>query len=198
VIQFLNAIWLLISVFLILVIMVQRGKGGGLAGALGGMGGSSAFGTRAGDVFTKITVGVFLVWLLTGLVLVPQMAKESMYKDVAVQDDLLNLENKQPDLKSEVPEDLGLPKRPIETEQDGSSPSTKPEASEPKNDPPKSETKDATATEESKPAEPASPTEAPKSDEAKSEEPKVEPAPPAAEEAKKDEAPASETKGSQN
>ena len=38
--------------------MLQRGKGGGLAGALGGMGGQSAFGTKAGDLFTKITVGV--------------------------------------------------------------------------------------------------------------------------------------------
>lgn len=41
---------LLVSIFLILIILVQRGRGGGLAGALGGMGGQSAFGTKAGDV----------------------------------------------------------------------------------------------------------------------------------------------------
>ena len=36
------------SLFLILLVLVQRGRGGGLAGALGGMGGQSAFGTKAG------------------------------------------------------------------------------------------------------------------------------------------------------
>ena len=43
------------SLFLILLVLIQRGRGGGLAGAFGGMGGQSAFGTKAGDVFTKIT-----------------------------------------------------------------------------------------------------------------------------------------------
>ncbi len=51
-----------LSVFMILLVLIQRGKGGGLAGAFGGMGGQSAFGTKAGDVFTKITVVVALVW----------------------------------------------------------------------------------------------------------------------------------------
>ena len=35
------------SIFLMLLILVQRGKGGGLTGALGGMGGQSAFGSKA-------------------------------------------------------------------------------------------------------------------------------------------------------
>ena len=43
--------------------LVQRGKGGGLAGAFGGAGGSSPFGSKAGDAFTKFTGYVFLVWL---------------------------------------------------------------------------------------------------------------------------------------
>ena len=53
------------SIFLILLVLIQRGRGGGLAGALGGMGGQSAFGTKAGDLFTKITIGVatFLILL---------------------------------------------------------------------------------------------------------------------------------------
>jgi len=57
-----------VAVLLILVILVQRGKGGGLAGALGGMGGQSAFGTKAGDLFTKITIGMALVWILLCIV----------------------------------------------------------------------------------------------------------------------------------
>ncbi len=52
------------GLFLILLVLVQRGKGGGLAGAFGGMGGQSAFGTKAGDLFTKITIGVAFVWII--------------------------------------------------------------------------------------------------------------------------------------
>lgn len=53
----------LTSLFLILLVLIQRGRGGGLTGALGGAGGQSAFGTKAGDVFTKITVGVAAFWI---------------------------------------------------------------------------------------------------------------------------------------
>lgn len=52
------------SIFLILLVLVQRGRGGGLAGALGGMGGSSALGTKAGDTFTRITIGAVVFWIV--------------------------------------------------------------------------------------------------------------------------------------
>ena len=60
----LNPVLLLSGIFLILLVLIQRGKGGGLAGAFGGAGGSSAFGSRAGDTFTRITIYVAAVWLL--------------------------------------------------------------------------------------------------------------------------------------
>ncbi len=60
----LNILVLLTGVFLILLVLIQRGKGGGLAGAFGGVGGSSPFGSRAGDTFTRITIGVAAVWIL--------------------------------------------------------------------------------------------------------------------------------------
>ncbi|HEX3727259.1 MAG TPA: preprotein translocase subunit SecG [Pirellulales bacterium] len=52
------------ALFLILLVLVQRGRGGGLAGAFGGMGGQSAFGTKAGDLFTRITIGVAAFWIV--------------------------------------------------------------------------------------------------------------------------------------
>jgi preprotein translocase subunit SecG len=52
------------ALFLIALVLIQRGRGGGLAGAFGGAGGQSAFGTKAGDVFTKITVVVAACWIL--------------------------------------------------------------------------------------------------------------------------------------
>lgn len=52
------------SVLLIGIVLLQRGRGGGLAGALGGMGGQSAFGTKAGDVFTRITIVLAIIWVV--------------------------------------------------------------------------------------------------------------------------------------
>lgn len=50
------------AVLLVIVILLQRGKGVGLAGAFGGTGGSTAFGAKTGDVLTWITiVGAVLV-----------------------------------------------------------------------------------------------------------------------------------------
>jgi preprotein translocase subunit SecG len=58
------------SLFLICLVLIQRGKGGGLAGAFGGAGGSSAFGTKAGDVFTRVTMIAAGVWIALNMVLV--------------------------------------------------------------------------------------------------------------------------------
>ena len=60
----LNIVVILVSLFLMLVVLIQRGKGGGLAGAFGGAGGSSPFGSRAGDAFTKFTLWLAGIWIL--------------------------------------------------------------------------------------------------------------------------------------
>ena len=53
-----------VSGLLMLVILLQRGRGGGLAGAFGGAGGTAAFGAKTGDVFTWITVVVATLFVL--------------------------------------------------------------------------------------------------------------------------------------
>lgn len=66
--QFLLALVLLFTcALLILVILLQRGRGGGLVGAFGGAGGASAFGAKTGDVFTWITVVVAAVFVLLSI-----------------------------------------------------------------------------------------------------------------------------------
>lgn len=45
-----------IGILLIIVILLQRGRGVGLAGAFGGAGGGTAFGAKTGDVLTWVTV----------------------------------------------------------------------------------------------------------------------------------------------
>ncbi len=64
-----------LSGLLIIVVLLQRGRGGGLAGALGGAGGQSAFGTKAGDVFTKITVGLAVIWVLVAGISIQVLSK---------------------------------------------------------------------------------------------------------------------------
>ncbi len=70
----------LTAIFLIMLILVQRGRGGGLAGALGGMGGQSAFGTKAGDLFTRITIVAAAFWIVLCIVSVKVLSSPSTSK----------------------------------------------------------------------------------------------------------------------
>jgi preprotein translocase subunit SecG len=62
-------IFLIVGVFLILLILIQKGRGGGLASAFGGGGGNTAFGSKTGDVLTWATSIAFGVFLLTAVAL---------------------------------------------------------------------------------------------------------------------------------
>lgn len=72
------------AIFLILLVLVQRGRGGGLAGALGGMGGSSAFGAKAGDVFTKITAVSACLWIVLCIIATKRTPTDESLLDTGV------------------------------------------------------------------------------------------------------------------
>lgn len=59
----------ILASLLMIVILLQRGKGVGLSGAFGGAGGGTAFGAKTGDVLTWITVIGAIVLLGYTLVL---------------------------------------------------------------------------------------------------------------------------------
>lgn len=62
----LTTLFIIVSTVMVLIILVQRAQGGGLAGAFGGAGGTGAdtvFGGRVGDALTWATVICFLVYL---------------------------------------------------------------------------------------------------------------------------------------
>ena len=169
------------GLFLIGLILLQRGRGGGLAGAFGGMGGGSAFGTKAGDVFTKITIGVASFWILlcAGSVLALQNSQVLRYKAPEIvepvqkaaskdKDDELNDEAAPKDMKEEAP--VKQPKKddegkPAATEE------KKPEEKKPEEKKPEEEKKPAetpAAAEADKPKDEANPKEEAKpKDEAK-------------------------------
>ena len=75
----LTAVTILLSLVLMFVVLVQRGKGGGLAGAFGGVGGSSPFGSRAGDAFTKFTLYLAAIWVLVIMIGVVIANKDAQY-----------------------------------------------------------------------------------------------------------------------
>ena len=67
---FLIVIHVFICVFLILLVLIQNDKGGGLAGALGGMGSGAAFtGSSAATIITKLTTWTALVLFMVIMLL---------------------------------------------------------------------------------------------------------------------------------
>ncbi len=70
--QILTVLFIAASIALVLVILVQRPQGGGLAQAFGGASGGgsdTAFGGRTGDVLTYLTMGAFAVYLAIAVAL---------------------------------------------------------------------------------------------------------------------------------
>jgi preprotein translocase subunit SecG len=59
---------ILVCILLILVVLLQRGKGSDIGAALGGGGGNTVFGARgAGNFLTKVTTGAAITFMLTSL-----------------------------------------------------------------------------------------------------------------------------------
>ena len=66
----------IVSVFLILVVLVQQGKGADLAGAFGGGGSQTAFGARgATTLLHKLTTTFFILFVLTSISLALMQAR---------------------------------------------------------------------------------------------------------------------------
>jgi protein translocase SecG subunit len=68
----LTVLFIIVGVLLVLCILLQKGKGGGLGAAFGGA--SSAFGTKTGDMFTWVTI------VLTGAFLLLSIGLGFVYK----------------------------------------------------------------------------------------------------------------------
>ena len=65
------ALWTLLAVGLILVVLIQKGRGGGLGAAFGGGGGgsNSLLGTKTGDFLTWVTICLVALFLLGAIVM---------------------------------------------------------------------------------------------------------------------------------
>ena len=95
----LGVILFLISLFLVFIILIQRGKGGGIAGSLTGTA-QSAFGARGGDILMWLTLSLTIIWILLCCV--------TIFFYSRVQDAVAEGKD-DADIPSTVPSDLSLP-----------------------------------------------------------------------------------------
>ena len=67
---FLTVLHVMVCLVLIVVVLLQRGKGAEIGAVFGGGAGSTVFGSRgAGNFLTKITTGAAVLFMLTSLTL---------------------------------------------------------------------------------------------------------------------------------
>jgi preprotein translocase subunit SecG len=62
-------LFILVCLLMIMLVLIQKGRGGGLSGAFGGGGANTAFGSKTGDVLTWTTSVLFGVFLLLAVAL---------------------------------------------------------------------------------------------------------------------------------
>ncbi len=70
-----------VAIILILLILIQKGRGGGLSSAFGGSGGTTAFGAKTGDVLTWATAIIFGVFIVLAVAL--DLVVQSKYPSTA-------------------------------------------------------------------------------------------------------------------
>lgn len=66
---FFAAIWIVSAVVLILLILLQKGRGAGLGGAFGGGAAGGVLGTKTGDFFTWVTIILVVAFLVIAIAL---------------------------------------------------------------------------------------------------------------------------------
>ncbi|HOO77559.1 MAG TPA: preprotein translocase subunit SecG [bacterium] len=63
------ALYVVVCVALVTIVLLQSGKGDGLAGVFGGGGGQAIFGARTGDLLTRSTTVLAVFFMLLSLIL---------------------------------------------------------------------------------------------------------------------------------
>ena len=87
---FLFTLPILTCVSLIIVVLIQRGKGSDMGAMLGGGGSNTVFGARgAGNFLTKLTTSAAIIFMVTSLslsYLAAQDSKDTIFDDSAIEE----------------------------------------------------------------------------------------------------------------
>lgn len=88
-ISLISIVWLLVALLLIGIILIQKGKGGGLGGAFGGAGGGGGLlGTKTGDFLTWVTIGLVFLFFFLAVILV-KYGKDTSSDDLKMGTDVV-------------------------------------------------------------------------------------------------------------
>lgn len=61
--------FVIVCIALILIVLIQKGRGGGLSGAFGGLGAGGLFGTKTGDFLTWVTIAITALFLSLAIIM---------------------------------------------------------------------------------------------------------------------------------
>jgi preprotein translocase subunit SecG len=82
---FITVVHVLVCLILIVVVLLQRGKGAEIGAVFGGGASSTVFGSRgAGNFFTRLTTGAAIIFMLTSLTLsflASRSAQDTLFPD---------------------------------------------------------------------------------------------------------------------
>ena len=101
-IYLITTIHVIVCFFIVIVILLQSGKGGDVAAAFGGMGSQTAFGPRSSaNVLTKATTWSAVIFMITSVALSVMMSKRSSGSV---------LQGLKPSQTNTLPQQLAVPK----------------------------------------------------------------------------------------
>jgi preprotein translocase subunit SecG len=111
------ALFVLLCIGLILIILLQKGRGGGLGAAFGGGGAGSLLGTKTGDFLTWVTIalvaGFLVLAVLMGKFMRPSVSTSTLAAPApAAAEQTLSGEADEPAMESEATDEAAQTEQP--------------------------------------------------------------------------------------
>jgi preprotein translocase subunit SecG len=113
--NFIAVVFLICAVVLILIIMIQKGKGGGLGAAFGGGLASGILGSKTGDFLTWVTIAMVGVFLALAVVMAKFYKPGISDFGAGQPQPTQQLPAQQPPVQQQLPQSSEPPLAPAET-----------------------------------------------------------------------------------
>jgi preprotein translocase subunit SecG len=113
--NFVAVVFLICAVVLILIVLIQKGKGGGLGAAFGGGLASGILGSKTGDFLTWVTIAMVGVFLTLAVVMAKFYKPGISDFDTGQPQPTQQLPVQQPPVQQQLPQSSEPPLAPAET-----------------------------------------------------------------------------------